>query len=143
MSANDLPLPGFLGRPAARVMPRMTESLLASDLPGATDEELAFAVSNAAQSIAAMPDVLRAGVGLGSEVNSGLYHRPHGRLLNQWSREWAIMGLSAEALRPHSESIERELSVSTLPWAMPAASRVLATGARALSWRGREVPRWA
>ncbi|MCK2237539.1 MULTISPECIES: GMC family oxidoreductase [unclassified Crossiella] len=83
------------------------------------------------------------GVGGGSEVNSGLYHRPSAELLDGWSRDWRIDGLGVPELSAHSDLIEKELSVSTLPWAMPASSQVLARGADALGWRGFEVPRWA
>jgi choline dehydrogenase-like flavoprotein len=83
------------------------------------------------------------GVGGGSEVNSGLYHRPSRQLLDGWSREWRIEGLTADDLRPLSEVIEGEIGVRTLPWPMPASSQVLARGAEALGWRGFEVPRWA
>ncbi|MGW0519875.1 GMC family oxidoreductase N-terminal domain-containing protein [Crossiella sp. NPDC003009] len=83
------------------------------------------------------------GVGGGSEVNSGLYHRPSADLLDGWSRDWRIDGLDVPELSPHSDLVEKELSVSTLPWALPASSQVLARGADALGWRGFEVPRWA
>ncbi|MBP2475383.1 choline dehydrogenase-like flavoprotein [Crossiella equi] len=83
------------------------------------------------------------GVGGGSEVNSGLYHRPSEQLLAQWSQDWHVEGLDVPELAPHSDLVEKELSVSTLPWALPASSRVLARGAEALGWRGFEVPRWA
>lgn len=83
------------------------------------------------------------GVGGGSEVNSGLYHRPSAELLDGWSRDWRIDGLDVPELAPHSDLVEKELSVSTLPWGLPASSRVLERGADALGWRGFEVPRWA
>ncbi|MFJ9752721.1 GMC family oxidoreductase N-terminal domain-containing protein [Streptomyces chartreusis] len=83
------------------------------------------------------------GVGGGSEVSPGLYHRPSVQLLEGWSRDWCIQGLDAPALTGHSAVIERELGVELLPWPMPAASQVLAYGAQALGWYGMQVPRWA
>lgn len=46
----------------------MTESLLVDDVPDATPDECAFAVGEVRDRIAAMPDVLRAGVGIASRV---------------------------------------------------------------------------
>jgi choline dehydrogenase-like flavoprotein len=83
------------------------------------------------------------GVGGGSEVNSGLYHRPSARLLAEWARAWRIEACGAAEVHPHSALVETEIGVGTLPWPLPASSRVLATGAAALGWRGLEVPRWA
>ncbi|MBA2444778.1 MAG: GMC family oxidoreductase, partial [Nocardioidaceae bacterium] len=41
------------------------------------------------------------GAGGGSEVNSGLYHRPSAELLQEWSSRYGIDGLDAETLAPH------------------------------------------
>lgn len=82
--------------------------------------------------------------GGGSEVNSGLYHRPSGDLLELWSTSYAIEGLDAETLAPHHRHVERELSVS--PWPadqLPAPSQLLRRGAEQLGWSGFDVPRWA
>lgn len=84
------------------------------------------------------------GAGGGSEVNSGLYHRPSADLLQQWSARYGIQGLDCETLAPHHEHVERELSVA--PWPtdeLPAPSEVLRRGAEALGWSGFDVPRWA
>ena len=83
------------------------------------------------------------GVGGGSEVNSGLYHRPPAGLLDQWSASYSIEGLDAAALDPWHDHVERELSVEAWPEAtLPPASEVLRRGAEALGWRGLDVPRW-
>lgn len=84
------------------------------------------------------------GAGGGSEINSGLYHRPSAELLAGWRRDWWIEDLDAGGLEPYHELIERELSVSPWPQAqLPPASDALRRGAEALGWSGFDVPRWA
>ncbi|MGH3496152.1 MAG: GMC family oxidoreductase N-terminal domain-containing protein [Nocardioidaceae bacterium] len=84
------------------------------------------------------------GAGGGSEVNSGLYHRPSAQLLDAWSSSYRIEGLDTTTLEPYHRRVERALSVA--PWPepeLPAPSRVLQRGANALGWSGFDVPRWA
>jgi choline dehydrogenase-like flavoprotein len=82
--------------------------------------------------------------GGGSEINSGLYHRPSAQLLAGWHRDWCIDDLDPEVLRPYHEIVERELSVAPWPDAeLPPPSDVLRRGAEALGWSGFDVPRWA
>lgn len=81
-------------------------------------------------------------VGGGSEINSGLYHRTPPEILERWQREFHVEAASESDLRPHFEAIERELSVSRAPGALPAAALKLREGAARLGWRSVEVPRW-
>jgi choline dehydrogenase-like flavoprotein len=84
------------------------------------------------------------GAGGGSEVNSGLYHRPSAELLARWSAGWDIEALDPEVLGPLHDRVERELSVA--PWPgdrLPEASQLLRGGAERLGWAGFDVPRWA
>lgn len=84
------------------------------------------------------------GAGGGSEVNSGLYHRPPAALLEEWRTRWHVEDLDERRLDPLSAEVERELSVA--PWpleALPAPSSVLQRGAERLGWHGFDVPRWA
>ena len=81
-------------------------------------------------------------VGGGSEVNSGLYHRPPAELVDEWAKRWDIDGLEPGALDVHAKEMEAALSVSTVPGGAPPASSVLGEGADALGWRAMEVPRW-
>lgn len=83
------------------------------------------------------------GAGGGSEVNSGLYHRPSAELLADWSRVQHVEGLDVESLAPWHDHVERELSVAPWPDSLPAASEILRTGAERLGWAGFDVPRWA
>lgn len=84
------------------------------------------------------------GAGGGSEVNSGLYHRPSAELLAEWSRVQHVEGLDVASLSPWHEHVERELSVAPWPDArLPMASELLRTGADRLGWSGFDVPRWA
>lgn len=82
-------------------------------------------------------------VGGGSEVNSGLYHRPPDGLLREWSTAYRIDGLDPATLAPWHEHVERELSVGPWEGSPQPASEVLRRGAEALGWRGLDVPRWA
>ncbi|MFB9314866.1 GMC family oxidoreductase N-terminal domain-containing protein [Nocardioides plantarum] len=81
-------------------------------------------------------------VGGGSEVNSGLYHRPDPTVLDAWSRELDIEGLGADDLAPWSDAVEERLSVTTPSGPLSPASDVLRRGADALGWNGFDVPRW-
>ncbi|MCX7887528.1 MAG: GMC family oxidoreductase N-terminal domain-containing protein, partial [Verrucomicrobiae bacterium] len=53
-------------------------------------------------------------VGGGSEINSGLYHRPSPELLEQWRRQFDVQHLTDTDLRVHCETIEKVISVSLL-----------------------------
>lgn len=79
-------------------------------------------------------------VGGGSEVNSALFHRTPGDVLEHWACAFALRSSSEAEMQPHFEACERELNViSELPQAAP--SRRLAEGARAFGWRSLEAPR--
>lgn len=80
-------------------------------------------------------------VGGGSEVNSGLYHRPDPGVLAEWRRDYCVEALEPSDLLPWHEQVERRLAVSS-PAASSPASQVLARGAAALGWAGLDVPRW-
>jgi choline dehydrogenase-like flavoprotein len=83
------------------------------------------------------------GAGGGSEVNSGLYHRPPDRLLADWSAGFGIDALTPAVLEPYHRIVERELQITTAPEAkVLTASNLLRVGASALGWQGSEVPRW-
>lgn len=84
------------------------------------------------------------GAGGGSEVNSGLYHRPSPELLQRWAARWGVVALDAAALAPLHDTIERELSVASWPTdTLPPQSALLRRGAERLGWAGFDVPRWA
>lgn len=82
-------------------------------------------------------------VGGGSEVNSGLYHRPDVALLHEWSSRHRIEGLDEDVLAPYLQAAETRLQVQPHTGALPAASAALERGAEALGWSGLDVPRWA
>jgi choline dehydrogenase-like flavoprotein len=81
-------------------------------------------------------------VGGGSEVNSGLYHRTPPEILDDWTREYRVEGISEKEMRPHFEACERDLSVAVWPGDAPPAARKLGEGADRLGWKCLEVPRW-
>jgi choline dehydrogenase-like flavoprotein len=81
-------------------------------------------------------------VGGGSEINSGLYHRTPPEILERWCRDFQVEALKECDLKPHFESCERDLSVSSLPHTAPIASLKLHDGATRLGWKSLEVPRW-
>jgi hypothetical protein len=77
---RDRPAPALLGRPAPGVASAVSGALLVDDVPDATAAEVEFALANLRDSIAAMPDVLRAGVGIASRVvGGGLWGASMGR----------------------------------------------------------------
>jgi len=82
------------------------------------------------------------GAGGGSEVNSGMYHRPSAELLARWRDRWSIADLRDSDVHPWSAEVEQALAVAPLAHPAPEASRVLADGARARGWRAVEAPRW-
>jgi choline dehydrogenase-like flavoprotein len=81
-------------------------------------------------------------VGGGTEVNSGLYHAPPADALARWRAGWKVADLTEASLAPHVARCERDLSIAPLPGPAPAASRLLAEGARRRGWAAPEVPRW-
>jgi glycine/D-amino acid oxidase-like deaminating enzyme len=81
-------------------------------------------------------------VGGGSEINSGLYHRTPSEVLEVWRKQFQVEALGVADLTPHFEACERDLSVSLLHGAAPAASLKLHDGATRLGWKSLEVPRW-
>ncbi len=81
-------------------------------------------------------------VGGGSEINSGLYHRTPPEVLECWRKDFRVEAIGDTDLTPHFEACERDVSVSQLPGAAPAASLKLHDGATRLGWKSLEVPRW-
>jgi choline dehydrogenase-like flavoprotein len=81
-------------------------------------------------------------VGGGSEINSGLHHRPPRDVLDAWRRRFAIEAFDDATLAPHLAACERELSVSTRPDSAPVASRKLLDGAARLGLAALDVPRY-
>ena len=80
--------------------------------------------------------------GGGSEVNSGLYHRPGADLLAEWSSRYAVDALDEVTLAPHHAEVERRLAVGPTDGAPRAASALLRDGAARLGWAANDVPRW-
>lgn len=81
-------------------------------------------------------------LGGGSEVNSGLYHRPSSEIIEQWTKSHQIESLTYQDLQPLLEINEQELQISYLPGEASKPSLKLATGASAMGWQSMEVPRW-
>src|SRR4051794_37103036 len=81
-------------------------------------------------------------VGGGTEINSGLYRRPPGELLERWGAEFDIADWDVDELLAIADEVEVALSVGPLPGPPPAASEVLHRGAERLAWRNDEIPRW-
>lgn len=81
-------------------------------------------------------------LGGGSEVNSGLYHRPSADVLERWRQSHQIDALTLADLEPLLALNEQELGISYLPGEASKPSLKLAQGATALGWQSMEVPRW-
>ena len=73
-------------------------------------------------------------VGGSTEVNSGLYHRLPGELVERWARRYAIDEFDEPALDHYAEELEADLGVSRVDGAPPRSSQVLQEGADALGW---------
>lgn len=82
-------------------------------------------------------------VGGGSEVNSGLYHRPSAALLQAWSRTYAIDGLESAGLEAHHARVEAALGVHDVSGRHEQPHDTLRAGAEALGWQSVAVPRAA
>lgn len=82
-------------------------------------------------------------VGGGSEVNSGLYHRPSDALLEAWSRTYAIDGLDTTTLAAHHLRVEEALGVHEESRLSEQPHGILRAGAAALGWQSVDVPRAA
>jgi choline dehydrogenase-like flavoprotein len=81
--------------------------------------------------------------GGGSEINSGLYHRPPADALARWRSDWKVAALDDALLEPLAARNERDLSVQCIPGdRKPPASLKLHRGATRLGWKSLEVPRW-
>lgn len=81
-------------------------------------------------------------LGGGSEVNSGLYHRPAPEVIAQWSQSHQIESFGYQDLEPLMAQNEQELAISYLPGEASKPSLKLAQGASAMGWQSMEVPRW-
>ena len=114
--------------------------------PPFSKEEMLRKYRNGGQTVALGPNkvayVEGCCVGGGSEINSGLYHRTPPEMLELWRRRFQVAALTEADLRPHFEACERELCVSLMPGAAPAASLKLQQGASKLGWKWLEAPRW-
>lgn len=80
-------------------------------------------------------------VGGGSEVNSGLYHRTPGDVIDEWAHEFRVEDLSEEALEPHFAACESVMQPATYPDELPIASRLLRRGAEDRQLDSSDVPR--
>lgn len=81
-------------------------------------------------------------VGGGSEINSGLYHRAPGEIVDAWRRDLDIADFSPEALGPLYAAGERDLDIGP-PHTEPApAGERLRKGAERLGWRSLDVESW-
>lgn len=80
--------------------------------------------------------------GGGTEVNSGLYRRPPGELLERWRDDFRIDDFDPDHLLAIADEVERDINVTTVPGAHSAPSERLRRGAELLGWRHAEIPRW-
>ncbi len=80
--------------------------------------------------------------GGGTEVNSGLYRRPPGDLLERWASDYHIRDLDPDAMHAIGAELEAALNVVPVPGEVSAASTKLHLGAEALGWQNNESPRW-
>lgn len=82
------------------------------------------------------------GVGGGTAINSGLYHRLPDTTLQHWVDRHRIVGLDTASLEVIYTEIEQALHVALNPVGLSPAAALLANGADQLGMRWREIPRW-
>ncbi len=80
--------------------------------------------------------------GGGTEVNSGLYWRPPGELLERWQHDFRIDDFDPDEVLSICDEVETEINVRAVPGPFTAPSEMLRRGAAALQWQHAEVPRW-
>ncbi|MGB8859320.1 MAG: GMC family oxidoreductase [Ilumatobacteraceae bacterium] len=80
--------------------------------------------------------------GGGTEVNSGLYWRPPGDVLQRWRDQFRIADFDPDELLAIADEVENDINVGPVPGAYTEPSEVLRRGADALGWRNGEIPRW-
>ena len=80
--------------------------------------------------------------GGGTEINSGLYRRPPGDVLQRWATDFNIVDLDIDEVSAIATEVERDISVTPVPGEPSAPSEVLRRGAEALGWQNSEIPRW-
>lgn len=80
-------------------------------------------------------------MGGGSEINSGLYHRPLPQSIQAWCDQFKIEGLNPSILQRHLEEVEKDLTVSYMPEKLSSPSLKLQQGAERLGWRYTETAR--
>ncbi len=81
-------------------------------------------------------------VGGSTEINSAFWHRPPDAAIDQWAADYAVDGLSAEALAEDVAALEAELRPEACPPdALPPSSRVFARGLRAVGLPANETAR--
>ncbi len=80
-------------------------------------------------------------VGGSTEINSGLWHRAPGDLIDEWRNTYQIDEFTPDTIARYSERIEDDLGVSRLPGAPPPSSAMLERGATKLDWRAVEFAR--
>jgi choline dehydrogenase-like flavoprotein len=80
--------------------------------------------------------------GGGTEVNSGLYFRPPGDVVDRWRAEYRIDDLDPGEIDAIADEVETALSVAPVPGSVTPASDLLRRGADALGWTQNEIPRW-
>jgi choline dehydrogenase-like flavoprotein len=80
-------------------------------------------------------------VGGGSEINRGLYHRTPEYVLDAWTRDFAVDGLTMAAMQPHFDACEAVARVEHVPGTPSEMSLRLQHGADAKGWHAIEAPR--
>ena len=81
-------------------------------------------------------------LGGGSEINSGIYHRPPPEALARWADEWKVRDFGESALADIFVENERDIGIRKAPGPAQPASRILTDGAAALGWACPEKPKW-
>jgi choline dehydrogenase-like flavoprotein len=81
------------------------------------------------------------GVGGGTEINSAIFQRADGKLLDEWAERYGIDDFGVDELSPFYERAERAVNVSFTASPLGAPSEILERGGERLGWKVMPLPR--
>ena len=81
-------------------------------------------------------------LGGGTEINSGIYHRPSNTLLSQWSSDYGLGWLKANSFDAQFIEVEQMLKIKKEGLDKSHVSMLMSTAADSLGWEWVLPPRW-
>jgi hypothetical protein len=81
-------------------------------------------------------------LGGGTELNSGIYHRPSDTLLSQWSADYGLSWLKANSFNSKFTEVEQILKIKKEGIEKSHVSKLMSKAADSLGWEWVLPPRW-